>query len=77
MPIDMRIDFGRSPEGVIRALDRELGPHRALPLSDCPQGVQERLQWGDLVLTFSDEQFIGWRRGDHARGIVCAGGNAG
>ena len=73
----MRIDFGRSPEGVIRALDRELGPHRELSLSGCPQGVRERLQWGDLVLTFSDEQFIGWRRAEAAGGIVCAAGDAG
>ncbi len=67
----MRIDFGRSPAGVIRALDRTLGAHRDAGLKGCPKGIAQQLRWGDLVLTFNREQFIGWRQGGKAAGVVC------
>jgi hypothetical protein len=66
-----RIDFGRSPEGVIAALDRERGAGRVLAVSGCPAGVQRQVAWDDLVLTFTEERFVGWRRGDAAAGQVC------
>ncbi len=72
-PTNMRIDFGRSPAGVIATLDRELGPHQVLALEGCPAQVLRHLQWGDLALTFSREQFIGWRQGMLRGGITCPG----
>ena len=70
-PSGLRMDFGRSPRGMIPALDRELGPHRELTLAGCPAGVVRQLAWGGLVLSFSNERFIGWRDGDRAAGSVC------
>ncbi len=68
---DQRIDFGRAPSGVVAALERELGPGRALDLAGCPTEVRQQVAWGDLVLTFTDEQFVGWRGIDSAAGQVC------
>lgn len=73
LPTEQRIDFGRFPAGVIAALDRELGPHRGLELSGCPAGVVAQLGWGGLVLSFSDERFVGWRENGAQSGRVCAG----
>lgn len=76
-PTGLRVDFGRAPAGVIAALDRELGPHRALgrelDRASCPAEVVQQLRWGDLVLSFSEHRFIGWRQGDAWAGLVCAG----
>jgi len=68
-----RIDFGRAPDGVIAALDRELGPGRPLVPDGCPAGVSQQISWGTLVLTFTEERFVGWRQGPAAVGQVCAG----
>ncbi len=69
---DLRIDFDRSPEGVIAVLDRSLGEHRALSLDGCPAQVTRRLRWGVLELTFGPERFIGWRDGQGQAGVTCA-----
>ncbi|MCB1358009.1 MAG: hypothetical protein KDK53_16475 [Maritimibacter sp.] len=66
-----RIDFGRSPAGVIPLLERELGPGRELDLVNCPYGVTQQIAWGDLVLTFTDEQFVGWRGAAGSAGQTC------
>lgn len=66
-----RIDFRRAPEGVIAALDRELGAHQALTLTNCPTGIVQQLDWQGLVLTFTDEEFVGWRRAGQMAGRVC------
>lgn len=66
-----RIDFGRAPSGVIAALERELGPGRDLGLDGCPAGVRQQIAWGDLVLTFTDEQFVGWRGVAGEAGQTC------
>ena len=66
-----RIDFGRAPSGVIAVLERELGPGRALGLTNGPAGVSQQIAWGDLVLTFTDERFVGWRGMDAAAGQTC------
>lgn len=66
-----RIDFGRAPAGVIPLLERELGPGRALALANCPAGVVQQIAWGDLVLTFTPERFVGWRGADGAAGQTC------
>ncbi|MCK8463320.1 hypothetical protein MUY35_05585 [Aliiroseovarius sp. S1339] len=71
-PIGQRIDFGRSPKGVVPVLDREMGRHTALPLDGCSAGVVQQLQWDDLVLTFSRERFVGWRQGAALAGATCA-----
>ncbi|MCO8143770.1 hypothetical protein NHN26_00905 [Rhodovulum tesquicola] len=68
----LRVDFGRAPSGVIAPLSRELGPPRSLPLTGCPQGIERQLAWGDLVLTFTREQFVGWRQAGAAAGQICA-----
>lgn len=70
-PVGQRIDFGRSPKGVLPALDRELGTHRALPLTHCPTGIAAQYQWGKLVLTFTDERFVGWRKDGQRQGMTC------
>lgn len=67
-----RIDFGRSPRGMIPIMDREKGDHRELGLDGCPTGVVKQLAWGDLVLTFGRERFIGWRQGAASAGTTCA-----
>lgn len=67
-----RVDFGRAPSGVIAALDRELGPGRPLGLSGCPAGVTAQRSWGGLVLTFTDERFVGWREAGGSAGQACA-----
>ena len=56
---------------MIAALERELGPGRALALDGCPADVRQQLAWGDLVLTFTEEQFVGWRGVDGAAGQTC------
>ena len=71
-PIGKRIDFGRSPKGVLPALDRELGRHVALSLAGCPSSVTQQLQWDDLVLTFNRERFVGWRNATGRQGQTCA-----
>ncbi len=68
---EQRIDFGRSPEGVIAALDREVGPGRELPLAGCPENVARQIDWQGLVLSFSRERFIGWRSGNQQAGQTC------
>ncbi|WP_289069371.1 hypothetical protein [uncultured Aliiroseovarius sp.] len=70
-PVNKRIDFGRSPKGVVPALDREVGRHKALPLDGCPAGVVQQLQWDDLVLTFTRERFVGWKDGGASSGTTC------
>ena len=67
-----RIDFGRSPRGVIPVMDRERGRGQALELDECPSGVVQQIAWGDLVLSFTDERFVGWRAGDRRAGTTCA-----
>ncbi|MCK0140127.1 hypothetical protein [Aliiroseovarius sp. F47248L] len=71
-PVNKRIDFGRSPKGVVPAMDRELGRHSALRLEGCPVGIVQQLQWNDLVLTFTQERFVGWRNGTGRQGQTCA-----
>ncbi|WP_371170205.1 hypothetical protein [Aliiroseovarius sp. 2305UL8-7] len=70
-PIGKRIDFGRSPAGAIRAVDRELGPHRALTLLGCSAGITQQLAWDDLVLTFTRERFVGWKTATGSQGRTC------
>ena len=67
----LRIDFGRSPAGVIPLLDKILGPHRPLPLRNCPPGVTQNLQWSDLALTFTAERFVGWQENGRSAGQGC------
>ena len=71
LPQGQRIDFGRSPSGVIPVLDRELGAHQPLLLEGCPSGVIARHQWGALVLAFTRERFVGWQSGDRSSGLTC------
>lgn len=66
-----RIDFGRAPSGVIAVLERDLGPGRALDLTNCPGDVRQQIAWGDLILTFTDERFVGWRGAQGAAGQTC------
>ena len=47
------------------------GAGRVLAASGCPAAVQRQVAWDDLVLTFTEERFVGWRRGDAAAGQVC------
>ena len=70
-PVGKRIDFGRSPKGVVPVLDRELGRHVALPLTGCAPEIRQQLRWGNLVLTFTKERFVGWRSGGTASGKTC------
>lgn len=70
-PSGLRIDFGRAPKGVIDTLDHHIGPHQVLGRAACPALIQQQMQWGDLVLSFSAEQFVGWRRLDVAHGQTC------
>ncbi|MCI2400025.1 hypothetical protein [Aliiroseovarius subalbicans] len=72
-PSGLRIDFGRSPDGVEAALDRVLGPHDHLALEPCPAQIMDRSGWGDLELTFTAERFVGWKTADGQHGVVCAG----
>lgn len=67
-----RIDFGRSPRGVIPILDREVGNRQELGVTGCPAGVVRQVAWGDLVLTFGRERFVGWKKGPEQSGSVCA-----
>ncbi len=67
-----RIDFGRAPRGVVPVMTREMGAFRALPLNGCPAGVARHLAWGDLILTFTAERFVGWRKGTARAGRTCA-----
>lgn len=67
-----RIDFGRSPRGVVPVLTRELGAPRALGLEGCPVGVVQQMAWGDLVLSFTRERFVGWRMAQTRAGQTCA-----
>ena len=70
-PSGQRIDFGRATSGVITALNRELGAHRARALVACPHLVMQQLEWSGLILTFSSSRFIGWRQDDRSAGQVC------
>lgn len=70
-PVGKRVDFGRSPKGVIPVLDRELGSHKDLPTSTCPSGITQQKAWGELVLSFSRERFVGWRNDTGRAGRVC------
>ncbi|WP_282181997.1 hypothetical protein [Aliiroseovarius marinus] len=72
LPSNQRVDFGRSPKGVIPALTRELGRPTTLPLTGCPTGITQRLRWAELELSFTAERFVGWKRGADQRGRVCA-----
>lgn len=67
-----RIDFGRAPSGVIAALDRELGKGRALGVAGCPAGIVDQRDWSGMVLTFTAERFVGWRRDASSAGQTCA-----
>jgi len=67
-----RIDFGRSPRGVVQVMDREKGDHRDLGLAGCPTGVVQQLAWDDLVLTFGRERFVGWKTAGARAGQTCA-----
>lgn len=71
VPVNQRVDFGRSPKGVIPALTRELGRPTALALTGCPAGITQRLRWRDLELTFTAERFVGWKQGAAQQGRVC------
>jgi len=68
----LRIDFGRSPSGVIATLDRSQGRGRALGLAGCPGDIAQQRAWGGLILSFTDERFVGWRDGTGAAGTTCA-----
>lgn len=70
-PVNKRIDFGRSPKGVVPVLDRELGGHEPLSLAGCPSGVVQQLRWDDLVLTFTGERFVGWKSQQGQSGATC------
>lgn len=70
-PTGLRIDFGRSPSGVETTLDRELGAHQHMGLTGCPIQIADQMRWADLILTFTDERFVGWRQGDAVQGLVC------
>ncbi|MDA5092932.1 hypothetical protein O2N63_02435 [Aliiroseovarius sp. KMU-50] len=72
LPHDKRIDFGRSPMGVVPILDREMGMRKVRSLSGCPADITARYQWGDLVLSFTPERFVGWRKGARSQGLTCA-----
>lgn len=67
-----RMDFGRSPRGMIPVLERELGPVREHALAGCPPGVVQRLEWDGMILTFTPERFVGWTQGRQSAGQVCA-----
>lgn len=67
-----RIDFGRAPSGVISVMDRERGEHRELSLAGCPPGVVKQLAWGDLVLSFGRERFVGWQSAAASAGTTCS-----
>lgn len=72
LPVNQRVDFGRSPKGVIPTLTRELGRPAVLPLIGCPAGITQRLRWADLELSFTPERFVGWKQGAEQQGRVCA-----
>ncbi len=76
LPLGKRIDFGRSPKGVIPALDRELGAHTDLPLTGCPAGIIARHRWGNLELSFTAERFVGWRQDGQTQGQICGAASA-
>ncbi|WP_292019488.1 hypothetical protein [Maritimibacter sp. UBA3975] len=67
-----RIDFGRSPKGVVPVLERELGRGQAIPLTGCPDGVAQQVDWDGLILTFTNERFVGWRTASARAGQACA-----
>lgn len=45
---------------------------QTLGIIGCPSDIIQQLRWGDLVLTFTDEQFVGWRTNDAMQGRICA-----
>ena len=74
-PLGLRLDFGRAPKGVVAPLDRDLGPHKVLAVTGCPSGKEQiaaQYAWGALVLTFTTERFVGWRKGAKSQGVTCA-----
>lgn len=66
-----RMDFGRAPDGVITIMTREFGAYRTLGIAACASGVMRQLAWREMVLTFSGEQFVGWRTPESNAGAVC------
>ena len=70
-PVGKRIDFGRSPKGVIPVLDRELGRREELSLTGCPATITRQTSWGELVLTFTPERFVGWHNSTDRQGVTC------
>ncbi|HHL20066.1 MAG TPA: hypothetical protein ENJ52_00905 [Aliiroseovarius sp.] len=68
---DQRLDFGRAPEGVITALNRSYRRSKVRDLAGCPADIRQQIAWGDLILTFTDEAFVGWRVGNTFAGTVC------
>lgn len=71
-PFGLRIDFGRAPEGTISAMNQGAKRQQTLGIIGCPSDIIQQLRWGDLVLTFTDEQFVGWRTNDAMQGRICA-----
>ena len=67
-----RIDFGRSPKGVIPVMEREVGRGVDLPLTGCPAAAVRRVNYDGLELLFTAERFIGWRQGGATAGQICA-----
>ncbi len=68
----LRFDFARSPEGMIAALERAVGRPEILGLTGCGPEIRQQIAWADLVLTFTDERFVGWRQGEARAGQTCA-----
>lgn len=67
-----RMDFGRSPRGMIPVLTREIGAPRDVALTGCPAGIARQLDWNGLILTFTRERFVGWMRDGQSAGQTCA-----
>jgi hypothetical protein len=67
-----RIDFGRSPKGVIPVLEREVGRGADMALTGCPAGVVRRVDYDGLELLFTAERFVGWRQEGATAGQACA-----
>lgn len=68
----LRVDFGRSPKGVVPLMNREAGAGKPLPLAGCPTGIVQQTDWDGLVLTFTRERFVGWKTSTAKAGQTCA-----
>ncbi|MGH1369902.1 MAG: hypothetical protein ACRBCL_14925 [Maritimibacter sp.] len=68
----MRVDFGRSPKGVIPVMTREMGEGKTLALTGCPVGVVQQIEWDGLTLSFTSERFVGWKSATARAGQSCA-----